>query len=127
MIFKDSTGAEVSQRPDAVKFSADFNVTQDDAGEMNIAKKHVDTVSVVTATKTVTAAETGTTFFLSAAAGFTTTLPTATAGLRYKFIVITAPTSNGYTIVGTPDDRIFGTVAASGAEATINGQRNPSR
>jgi hypothetical protein len=121
MIYKDSTGAEIAQRPQAVQFSADFTIANDGEDTLSIAKTHVDTVEVVTATNVLTAAETGTTYFLSAAAGFTTTLPTAAAGLRFKFIVKTAPTSNGYTITGSPADVIYGTVAASGAEATVNG------
>jgi hypothetical protein len=121
MIYKNSAGTEVAQRPEVVQFSADFSVENDGLGGLQVAKTHVDTVEVVTATNVITAAESGKTFFLSAAAGFVSTLPTAAAGLRFKFIVKTAPTSNGYTIIGTPEDIIYGTVAASGAEATING------
>jgi len=58
---------------------------------------------------------------LNALAGFESTLPTAAAGLHFRFIVKTAATSNGYTITGTPADKIFGTVACSGAEDTVNG------
>ena len=80
-----------------------------------------ENTEVVTATNVITAAESGKTFYLSAAAGFVSTLPTAAAGLNFKFVVKTAPTTNGYTIVGTPVAIIQGTVAANGAEATING------
>ncbi len=76
---------------------------------------------VVTATNVITASESGKTFFLSALAGFESTLPTAAAGLNFTFIVATAPTSNGYTITGSPADKISGTVACSGAEDTVNG------
>lgn len=57
-------------------------------------------VETVTSTNVITAAESGTTYFLSALAGFATTLPAPgpAPGLHFKFIVITAPTSNGYTI-----------------------------
>lgn len=81
----------------------------------------VENTEVVTATNVITAAESGKTFFLDAVAGFTSTLPTAAAGLHFRFIVKTAPTSTGYTITGDPADVIYGTVACSGAEATING------
>lgn len=81
----------------------------------------VGTTEVVTATNVITAAESGKTFFLSALAGFESTLPTAAAGLYFKFVVATAPTSNGYTITGSPADKISGTVACSGAEDTVNG------
>lgn len=81
----------------------------------------VDSTEVVTATNVITAAESGKTFFLDAAAGFESTLPTAAAGLHFRFIVKTAPTTNGYTITGSPADKIQGTVACSGAENTVNG------
>lgn len=66
----------------------------DNVKEM-IAVRRVETV---TATNVITAAESGTTYFLDAAAGFTSTLPAPAAGLEYTFIVKTAPTSNGYII-----------------------------
>lgn len=61
---------------------------------------------VVTATNVLTAGESGTTYYLNAVAGFLTTMPAPALGLNYKFIVKTAPTSNGYTF-GTPTANIF--------------------
>jgi len=60
---------------------------------------------VVITTKAVSAAESGKTFFLDLAAGFTTTLPAPAIGLRYKFIVKTAPTT-AY-IINTPTANIM--------------------
>jgi hypothetical protein len=91
------------------------------SGGVTFSGGSVSNTEVVTATNVITAAESGKTFFLDAAAGFVSTLPTAQAGLEFTFIVKTAPTSNGYTITGTPADVIFGTVACSGAENTVNG------
>jgi hypothetical protein len=54
---------------------------------------------IAATTKGLTAAETGDTVFLNLVTGFVTTLPAPALGLRYTFIVRTAPTSNGYTIV----------------------------
>lgn len=54
--------------------------------------------TVLITTKAVTAAESGKTFYLDLAAGFVTTLPAVALGLRYKFVVRTAPTGS-YTIV----------------------------
>jgi hypothetical protein len=68
------------------------------AAELNMAADNSANVETVTATNVITAAESGKTFFLSAAAGFASTLPAPAAGLRYKFVVATSPTSNGYTI-----------------------------
>lgn len=78
-------------------------------------------VEIVTATNVILANESGKTFFLSAAAGFESTLPAPAAGLRYRFFVKTAPTSVGYTITAGTADTISGTVAASGAETIVNG------
>lgn len=65
-------------------------------------------IEIVTAANILTAAESGTTFYLNAAAGFLSTLPTPAAGLHYWFVVHTATSSNGYTI-GTPTaDIIYG-------------------
>ncbi len=91
------------------------------AGTITPTGGSLDNVEVVTATNVITAAESGKTFFLDALAGFVSTLPTAAAGLNFRFIVKTAPTSNGYTITGSPADVIYGTVACSGAEDTVNG------
>lgn len=49
---------------------------------------------VVITTKTVAASESGKTFYLDLAGGFVTTLPAVALGLRYKFIIRTAVTSN---------------------------------
>ena len=53
----------------------------------------------LTAASTLTAAQSGRTFFLNAATEFATTLPAPVAGLRYTFIVKAAPSGANYTIV----------------------------
>lgn len=108
-----SAGIRVDNTTGELKVNADGT-------EKAIATKVVDT-ETVTATNVITASESGKTFFLSAVAGFVSTLPTAAAGLWFDFIVATAPTSNGYTITGSPADVIYGTVSANGAEDTVNG------
>jgi|GEM_PF-1881003 len=70
-----------------------------DAEQLNIAAVPASGVEVVTATNVILAGENGKTFFLHAADGFQSTLPAPAAGLKFTFIVKTAPTSNGYTIV----------------------------
>jgi hypothetical protein len=54
-------------------------------------------VATLVTTKSVLPDESGKTFFLHLAGGFAVTLPAPVAGLRYKFIVKTAPTT-AYTI-----------------------------
>lgn len=61
--------------------------------------KNSATPTTLAAARTLTALDSGMTFFLALATGFTVTLPAPAAGLRYKFFVATAPTSNGYLIV----------------------------
>ena len=58
-------------------------------GDRNL---NLQVVTLVT-TKTVTAAESGSTFILSLAGGFTVTLPAVALGLRYKFITGVIPTT----------------------------------
>jgi len=85
------------------------------AAEINMAADISANVEVVTATNIITAAESGKTFFLDAVAGFASTLPAPAAGLKFTFIVKTAPTSNGYTIVtnGTTQKVLKGLVLAA--------------
>lgn len=76
-----------------------------------------ETTETVAATNTITADESGKTFFLGHATEFVTTLPAPTAGLNFKFFVSLAPSGASYTIV-THDgsDLIYG-MAVSSADA----------
>jgi len=56
-------------------------------------------VEAVTSANTITASESGKTFFLNSATGFASTLPAPAAGLRFTFIVTVAPTTGNHTIV----------------------------
>jgi len=60
----------------------------------------VELSEVVTATNVIDASESGKTFYLNAAGGFTSTLPAPALGLKFRFIVKTAPTT-AYIIVTT--------------------------
>lgn len=71
------------------------NVTGNVTGNITGASAN----SELTAASSVTAAQSGTTFFLNAATEFATTLPAPAAGLRYTFIVKAAPSGANYTIV----------------------------
>lgn len=61
----------------------------------------------VTATNVITAAESGTTFFLTSATEFVSTLPAPAAGLNYTFIVGAAPSGASYTVVTTTSANII--------------------
>jgi hypothetical protein len=49
--------------------------------------------SILTESKTLTDSDSGRTFFLNAAGGLTVTLPSPRAGLKFEFVVKTAPTT----------------------------------
>lgn len=66
--------------------------------ELIIQGKQTLPNTTLTAASTLTAADSGKTFFLNLAGGFATTLPAPAAGLKFTFIVKTAPTT-AYTIV----------------------------
>lgn len=65
---------------------------------------------VVTATNVITAAESGTTFFLNSATEFVSTLPAPAVGLKFKFVVQAAPSGASYTIVAASGTPIHGIV-----------------
>lgn len=79
--------------------------------------------TVLTTTKSVAANESGKTFFLSLAGGFTSTLPAVALGLTYRFIVAVAPTTNyvitaGSAIMYGMMEERAGTAGVAGAGVT---------
>ena len=62
---------------------------------------------IVTATNVITAAESGTTFFLNSTTEFVSTLPAPALGLKYKFIVAAAPSGASYTIIAAASATII--------------------
>lgn len=79
--------------------SADFNPVRVDGAPAD--------AEVVTATNAITAAESGKTFFLDSATEFVSTLPAPALGLKYTFIVKTAPSGASYTVVTTSSANII--------------------
>jgi hypothetical protein len=77
---------------------------------------------VVITTRPILAADSGKTFYLSLAAGFTCTLPAPALGLRYKFRVKTAPTGAPYIITTTASATImFGMMVERAGGAGVAG------
>jgi hypothetical protein len=72
-----------------------------------------DLTEVVAATNIITAAETGSVFFLAHATEFVSTLPAVAAGLHFTFIVGLAPSGASYTIVGASGTPIVGHVLST--------------
>jgi len=67
-----------------------LNATID--GQLTVAS-YLQPTEVVTTTNVIAATESGTTFYLDLAGGFTSTLPAPAAGLNFRFKVKTAPTT----------------------------------
>tara|TARA_R110002020_G_scaffold3214_3_gene14664 strand:- start:109 stop:585 length:477 start_codon:yes stop_codon:yes gene_type:complete len=73
-------------------------------GAMNYVK---DVESLTAATKSLTAADSGTVYLINRAAGVAITLPVAAAGIYYKFIIGTTITSNAFSLTGASAVDIF--------------------
>lgn len=92
---------------------ADWSITTAGAATLGTLL-HKDLTEVVAAANTITAAESGSVFFLSATAEFASTLPAPAAGLHYTFIVSAAPSGASYTIASASGtDNIHGTAVSS--------------
>jgi hypothetical protein len=98
------------------------------AAEINQACDESANSEIVITTRAILAADSGKTFYLSLANGFTSTLPAPALGLRYRFIVKTAPTT-AYIIVtngganlmyGMMVERAGGAGVAGAARDTFN-------
>jgi hypothetical protein len=75
------------------------------------------TTTTAAAAGALTAAQSGTTIFLSSATEFATTLPLPVAGLTYTFIVTAAPSGASYTIVTADSANIIKGQAVNAAGA----------
>ena len=76
---------------------------------------------VLITTETLTAADSGKTFFLALVGGFTTTLPAPVLGLNYKFFVQVAPTT-AYIIITASAAKVLGgqVYASAGSDEDSN-------
>lgn len=81
-----------------------------------------DLTEVVTATNVITAAESGSVFFLNSATEFVSTLPALAAGLHFTFIVTAAPSGASYTVVAASGTPIKGQVLT----VDVNSATDPS-
>ncbi len=89
------------------------------AAELNQAVGDGD--EVVITTNIITADENGKTFYLSLAGGFASTLPAPALGLRFRFVVKTAPTT-AYTIgTNAGDNVMFGMMVERAGGAGVAG------
>jgi hypothetical protein len=75
----------------------------------------VNGVETVTGATTLTAADSGKTIYLNAAAGATVTLPAVAAGLNFKFVVAAAFATTNWVIASAEGDNIDGSIEVAGA------------
>lgn len=76
-------------------------------------------VETLTATNSVPASKSGTTYLLNSATEFVTTLPAPALGLRYTFIVAAAPVGANYTVVTNGSANIIAGFATNAAGALV--------
>lgn len=93
----------------------------DDVVEVDDHKPRVTGSRSLTAATTLTALESGATFFLNLAGGFTVTLPANAGKWKFSFIVGTAPTTAYILLAATADTLIGYPVASAGSDETANG------
>jgi hypothetical protein len=89
--------------------------------EINQAADESANTEVVTATNIITAAESGKTFYLGTAGGFTSTLPAPAAGLRFRFIVKVAPTTAYIITTNASANIMFGMMLERAGTAGVAG------
>lgn len=76
-----------------------------------------DLTESVTATNVITAAESGSVFFLNSATEFVSTLPAPAAGLHFTFIVVAAPSGASYTVTTNASSNIIKGMQLTSADA----------
>jgi hypothetical protein len=105
-----ATAAELNILDGVTSTAAELNILDGvtaTAVELNQAADISTRASVVNAATDVEATDNGKTFYLDSATGFACTLPAPATGLRFKFVVSTAPTSGNQTIKTDSDDNII--------------------
>jgi hypothetical protein len=112
-----SSGTNENLTIDA-KGSGTVTVNGTATGSVTVNKLlHTGLTESVTATNVITAAESGSTFFLNSATEFVSTLPAPAAGLRYTFIVVAAPSGASYTVVTNASANIIKGMQICSADA----------
>ena len=82
-------------------------------------KNDVDSVS---AAVTLTSADSGKWYELSASAGVTVTLPAVESGLHFRFVVANAFDTSNYVIDSAEGDNIDGILVVNGASVAASGE-----
>ena len=96
-----------------------LQVVADTAGVITTGSIANANYETVVTTRLLAIADSGKTFFLDLAGGFTITLPVPALGLNYKFVVKTAPTTNYIILTDSVANLINGAVYSSEAAAVV--------
>lgn len=75
----------------------------------------VNGAETIAAATTLTAADSGKTLYLNAAAGATITLPSVAAGLNFKFVIASTFATTNWVIDSAEGDNIDGSIEVAGA------------
>ena len=79
-------------------------------------------VDAVSAAVTLTSADSGKWYELSASAGVTVTLPAVESGLHFRFVVANAFDTSNYIIDSAEGDNIDGILVVNGASVAASGE-----
>ena len=96
------------------------------ANWFEVGRKEYNRFVTLAAAKTLVEGDSGRTYYLNIAGGFTVTLPAPANGAKFKFIVKTAPTTAYIIATNSSANIIYGTISdttatvAANAEDTIN-------
>jgi hypothetical protein len=107
-LYINCTGTNVEAiKVDAGAVVFDETLTVTGATTLSSTLSYKQLTEVVTEANVITAAESGSVFFLNAEAEFASTLPALAAGLHFTFIVTAAPSGAAYTIATNSGDNVI--------------------
>lgn len=117
-----NVGSATSCNFDAVALAdLDLSGLTATAAEINQACDESANHEVVITTNVITASESGKTFFLDLAGGFTSTLPAPALGLNFRFIVKTAPTTSYVITTNGGSNILYGMMEERAGTAGVAG------
>ncbi len=106
---------------DALSLKINGTTVNATAAEINQWTDESAKNEVVVTTNVIAASESGKTFFLDLAGGFTSTLPAPALGLWFKFIVKTAPTTSYVITTTTSANILYGMMLERAGTAGVAG------
>jgi hypothetical protein len=86
----------------------------------NDVKRIIAEVDEIISPTTLTAADSGKTYFLKASTGKDVTLPAAQAGLNFRFIVRQTFDTSDFSIISAEADKMYGVLVTGGSSVAVN-------